>query len=242
MAYERLLVEPGDFPRAAGEFFSHGGRGANVTLPFKADAHDFASERTERAAEAQAVNTLMRREDGTILGDNTDGAGLVRDLLLNRGWAIAGRRVLLIGAGGAARGVIGPLLREQPAQLVVANRTVSRAEELARRFAPLGPIAGTGLDAADAAFDIVIHAASSGTRGEAPTIPAGAIGPATRAYDMAYGASAAPFLALARASGSDSLCDGLGMLVEQAAESFLLWRGVRPLTAPVITALREALA
>jgi len=242
ISYGRLLVEPGDFARAAAAFFSGDGCGANVTLPFKGDAYAYAESRTDRAEEAQAVNTLLRRGDGVIVGDNTDGAGLVRDLIVNLGCPLAGRRILIVGAGGAARGVVGPLLREQPAELVVANRTASRAEALARRFGQWGPIRGRGLGPVDGPFDIVIHASSSGTRGEAPALPAGAIGPATFAYDMAYGASAAPFAALALAGGAGSIADGLGMLVEQAAESFELWRGVRPLTAPVIAQLRESLA
>lgn len=241
IAYERLLVEPGDFSRAAEAFFAGGGCGANVTLPFKAEAFAFAAARTDRARQAQAVNTLARGEEGSIVGDNTDGAGLVRDLLANLGWPLAGRRVLLIGAGGAASGVVGPLLQQAPAELVVANRTVSRAEALAQRFAAAGVIRGVGLGPVDAPFDVVIHAASSSTRGEAPIVPAGAIDGQSCAYDMAYGAAATPFLALARAAGSRRLADGLGMLVEQAAESFLLWRGVRPLTAPVIDALRASI-
>ena len=242
IAYGRLLVEPGDFARDAAAFFAGDGCGANVTLPFKGDAYAFAKSRTDRAEEAQAVNTLLRRRDGVLVGDNTDGAGLVRDLVVNLGCPLTGRRILIVGAGGAARGVVGPLLRERPAELVVANRTASRAEELARRFGRLGAIHGTGLDPVGNPFDVVIHASSSGTRGEAPAVPAGAISHGTLAYDMAYGASAARFIALARAGGARSICDGLGMLVEQAAESFALWRGVRPLTAPVIARLRESLA
>lgn len=242
MVYGRLLVELGEFAGAAAAFFSGDGRGANVTLPFKGDAYAFADSRTDRAEEAQAVNTLLRRGDGVIVGDNTDGAGLVRDLVVNLGCPLAGRRILIIGAGGAARGVVGPLLRERPAELVVANRTAARAEALAQRFGPWGPIRGTGLGPVGGPFDIVIHASSSGTRGELPVVPAGAIGHGTLAYDMAYGASAAPFVALARAGGAHPIADGLGMLVEQAAESFELWRGVRPLTAPVIAQLRESIA
>jgi shikimate dehydrogenase len=238
MSYERLLVAPGDFARAAGEFFAAGGCGANVTLPFKMDAFVFARERTPRAEEAGAVNTLALR-GGRVLGDNTDGAGLVRDLGVNLGLALAGKRILLLGAGGAARGVAAPLLALAPALLVVANRTVERARELATRFRSAGPIEGVGLEAMGAGYDLVVNATSASTRGEALAMPRGLFASGALAYDMAYGASARPFLERARAGGART-SDGLGMLVEQAAESFLLWRGKRPETASVIAALRAA--
>lgn len=241
ISYDRLLVAPGDFPRAAAAFFRDGGCGANVTLPFKLEAFAFAQRLTPRAQGAGSVNTLKRLGDGAILGDNTDGAGLVRDLGTNLRWPVAGKRVMLIGAGGAARGVIGPLLAEQPAELVVANRTVARASELVSLFRDAGLIRATGLDArCEAPFDLVVNATSGGTRGEGAVVPPGAIGRATCAYDMAYGDGARAFVQLARASGALATADGVGMLVEQAAESFLLWRGVRPDTAPVIAMLRGA--
>lgn len=236
ISYERLLVEPGDFARAAREFFAGGGRGANVTLPFKVDAFDFAPERTPRAAQAGAVNTLAIRGN-RILGDNTDGAGLVRDLTANLGLVLAGKRVLLLGAGGAARGVVAPLLALEPEVLVIANRTRERARDLARAFGDSGRLEGVGLDALGEGFDIVVNATSSSTRGEPLVLPSGVFAPGATAYDMAYGAAAQPFLEGARAAGARA-SDGLGMLVEQAAESFLLWRGRRPETAGVIAALR----
>lgn len=241
LTYERLLVAVGDFPRAAAAFFSSGGCGANVTLPFKGDAHAWATRRTPRAEAAGSVNTLKRLDDGAILGDNTDGAGLVRDLRVNLGWPIGGQRVLLVGAGGAARGVAGPLLAEGPAELVIANRTASRAQELAAQWDDAGTVRGSGLDEAfEQPFDVVVNAASGGTRGESATLPPGAIGAATRAYDMAYGDGARAFLSLAREAGASHTADGLGMLVEQAAEAYLLWRGRRPNTAPVLAMLRSA--
>jgi len=238
LGYERLLAPVGEFARVAREFFAAGGCGANVTLPFKSEAFAFAGERTARAQLAGAVNTLARR-DGRVLGDNTDGAGLVRDLVANLGLALAGRRILLLGAGGAAQGVLAPLLAQAPALVVVANRTPGRAQDLARRFASAGPVRGTGLDAIDGAFDLVINATSASTRGEALAFPERVLAPGATAYDMAYGALARPFLAWARAGGARA-SDGLGMLVEQAAESFLLWRGVRPRTAEALAELRAA--
>jgi len=238
ISYERLLVEPGDFARAAREFFAAGGRGANVTLPFKVDAFAFAQERTPRAREAGAANTLAMR-GGAILADNTDGAGLVRDLTANLGLALAGARILLLGAGGAARGVVAPLLALSPALLVIANRTPERARELARAFAAAGRVEGAGLESMGEGYDLVVNATSASTRGEPLELPGGLFARGATAYDMAYGAAALPFLAAARAAGART-SDGLGMLVEQAAESFLLWRGKRPETAAVIAALRAA--
>ena len=238
IAYDRLLAPLGEFERIAREFFAQGGRGANVTLPFKVDAYGFATERTARAELAGAVNTLTARADG-IVGDNTDGAGLVTDLTANLGVALAGRHVLLAGAGGAARGVIAPLLGERPARLVIANRTRSRAIELAARFASLGPVEGAGLDELAGGFDLVVNATSSSTHGERLGLPAGVLREGVVAYDMAYGPAARAFLDEARAAGARAE-DGLGMLVEQAAESFRSWRGKRPRTAPVIAALRAA--
>ncbi len=236
ISYGKLLAEPGDFARAAGEFFAAGGLGANVTLPFKVDAFAFAQQRTARATQAGAVNALARSA-AAIVGDNTDGAGLLRDLTANLGLELAGKRILLLGAGGAARGVMGPLLASSPALLVVANRTIDRARELVRRFGDSGPVECAGLDALGEAFDLVVNATSASTRGETFELPQGVFAPGALAYDMAYGMAARPFLDKARAAGIMG-SDGLGMLVEQAAESFFLWRGKRPDTAGVIAALR----
>jgi shikimate dehydrogenase len=238
IAYERLLVAPGGFERAAREFFAAGGQGANVTLPFKVDAFVFARERTARAELAGAVNTLAIR-GGVVLGDNTDGAGLARDLTANLGLSLAGMRILLLGAGGAARGVIAPLLALGPAKLVVANRTAERARELALRFRDAGVVEGVGLEAMGSGFDLVVNATSASTRRERLALPEGLFARGATAYDMAYGRAAGPFLEQARAGGART-SDGLGMLVEQAAESFFLWRGKRPETASVIAALRAA--
>lgn len=234
--YATLSSPLDGFAAAARTFFQGGGRGANVTLPFKVDAFRFADIAAERARAAQAANFLVARE-GRIECDNTDGTGLVVDLTHNLGVALAGARILLLGAGGAARGVLAPLLEARPRELVVANRTPERARELARRFAARGPILAVPLDAIPGgAFDLVVNATSTSTRGEA--LDVALPGEIAFAYDMAYGAAAEPFLALARSRGART-ADGLGMLVEQAAESFALWRGVRPDTAPVLAQLRE---
>ena len=241
ISYEAMLVPPNAFAIHARRFFGEGGAGANVTLPFKVDAFELADLASERASLAGAANFLAMRE-GRLVADNTDGAGLVADLTGNLAQKVRGMRLLLIGAGGAARGVIAPLLDLAPASLLVANRSAGRARELATRFAAHGPIEAAALEAIPAgAYDIVINATSSGTRGEALAFPAHVFAAGTLAYDMAYGPSARGFIAQAQARGARA-SDGLGMLVEQAAESFLLWRGKRPATRPVIEELRARLA
>ncbi len=237
IAYEALLAPVDGFAAAVDAFRAAGARGANVTVPFKLEAFKYATELTERARLAEAVNTLKFDGD-KVLGDNTDGAGLVRDITVNLGLAIRGRRVLLMGAGGAARGVILPLLREAPSRLFIANRTADRALALAAQFAAHGPVQGGGYDALkEQAFDLVINATSSGLSDELPPLPENVFAPGALAYDMMYGKET-PFMAFARAQGA-RVADGLGMLVEQAAEAFQLWRGVRPDTAPVIALLRK---
>ena len=238
LVYERLLAPAGAFIATAEAFRGRGGRGLNVTLPFKLEAYGYATELSERARAAQAVNTLSYRA-GAILGDNTDGAGLVSDLLHNLGFALAGRRILLLGAGGAARGVIAPLLQQQPAQLVLANRNLDKAQRLAQDFR--GALeAGTYAALAGRQFDLVINATSASLAGALPPLPPGVFARGALAYDMMYGKGETPYLAFARGEGAALLADGLGMLVEQAAESFLVWRGVRPDSAPVLQLLRQA--
>jgi shikimate dehydrogenase len=239
--YDRLLAPPGEFALQARAFFGAGGRGANVTLPFKVDAFAFASTASERARLAGAANFLARRGD-TIEADNTDGAGLIADLTGNLAFTLRGAHILLVGAGGAARGVIAPLLAASPARLVVANRNHDKAVELAERFAHLGPIAAAALEAIPGApYTLVINATSASTKGEALALAPGIIAPGVLAYDMAYGAGAKAFVERARAAGARA-SDGLGMLVEQAAESFFLWRGRRPVTGAVLAELRARLA
>ena len=237
LEYGRMLVPEGEFSRHARDFFKGGGRGANVTLPFKVDAFAFADDASERARIAGAANFLMARADG-IFADNTDGAGLVADLAQNLGVKLRGATLLLVGAGGAARGVVAPLLAENPARLVIANRTPDRARDLALRFAQSGAVEACALESIPPlAYDVVLNATSTSTRGEKLALAPGVIRPATLAYDMAYGPAARAFVDEARALGARG-SDGLGMLVEQAAESFQRWRGKRPRTAPVLAELR----
>lgn len=238
LEYTRLLAPLDGFAACIEAFRAGGGRGVNITLPFKLEAWRLAGRRSERAEQAQAANTLKFDGDG-IFGDNTDGAGLTRDIETNLGLPIAGRRVLLLGAGGAARGVLLPLIECRPAALVIANRTVGRAHELAQHFSRWGPCSACALDAAGAgAFDLVINATAASVAGDLPPLRAGVFAPGALAYDMMYGAKARPFIDFCSGLGAARAADGLGMLVEQAAESFFLWRGVRPQTAPVIAALR----
>jgi len=237
LVYSRLLAPKDAFVATANAFRARGGRGLNVTLPFKGDAFSFATVLSERARAAQAVNTLKFESDA-IFADNTDGAGLVNDLLRNLGCNITGRRVLLLGAGGAARGVIEPLLQQRPAQLLVANRTLEKARQLSESFRGAFE-AATYTAIAGRQFDIVINATSASLAGELPPVPPGVFAHGALAYDMMYGMRQTPFLAFARAQGAAAFADGLGMLVEQAAESFFFWRGVRPDTAPVLTWLRQ---
>jgi shikimate dehydrogenase len=236
LRYERLLAPLDGFGPAVAAFRAAGGRGLNVTLPFKGEAYRLATETTERARAAEAVNTL-RFDGARIHGDNTDGVGLVRDLVANLAIPIEGRRVLLVGAGGAASGVIASLLEARPTELVVVNRTLERARALEGRFA--GRLRAAGFTTLPRhGFDLVINATSAGLAGEAPPLPESAFAAGAAAYDLVYGKGETPFLAFARRSGAARLADGLGMLVEQAAESFFVWRGVRPATAPVLAMLR----
>jgi len=237
LVYERLLAPRDAFAATANAFRARGGRGLNVTLPFKGEAFRYATFVSERASAAQAVNTL-KFERGVIFGDNTDGAGLVNDLSRNLGFAVDGRRILLLGAGGAARGVVEPLLLQRPAQFVLANRTLDKAQRLAQSFD--GALeASTYAALADREFDLVVNATSASLAGELPPLPPGVFARGALAYDMMYGRGETPFLAFARGAGVALLADGLGMLVEQAAESFFLWRGLRPDSAAVLKQLRQ---
>ena len=242
LSYEAIHVLPGEFARAVNAFRSAGGKGLNITLPFKEDAWSFVDESTARAEQAAAVNTIHFHPDsGRALGDNTDGAGLLRDLVDNHAVAVRAKRILLVGAGGAARGVIGPLLDAQPEELCLVNRTSAKAVALAERFAHqdnLRVVEFAGL--AGEAFDIVINATSMSLNDEVPPITGGILRPRACCYDMMYSDQPTVFVRWGLEQGAHTSVDGLGMLVEQAAESFFLWRGVRPRTSPVIERLREA--
>ncbi|MDN5939215.1 MAG: shikimate dehydrogenase, partial [Salinisphaera sp.] len=240
IAYERLGAEIGRFAETAERFFAQGGRGLNVTLPFKGQAYDFVDQVSERAREVGVVNTILIGPDGRRTGDNSDGCGLLRDLSVNHGLVLAGTRILVLGAGGAAAGVLPPLLRAAPLRLVLANRTVEKAVALAARHAGLGPVRAVDLSelAECAPFDLVINATSAGIEGAAPALPEALFSARAAAYDLFYAEAATPFMEWAGGQGVSRVWDGFGMLVEQAAESFYLWRGVRARTREVIAALR----
>ena len=239
MAYRAILAPVDGFADAVDAFIAEGGKGANVTLPFKQDAYRLVTHLTPRAEQAGAVNTLMFKGD-EVVGDNTDGVGLLRDIMITLNTPIRGRRVLILGAGGAVRGVLGPLLGERPQSLLIANRTLPRAQALAEQFASLGPVTGCGYDElAGRQFDIVIDATSASLNGAMPPLPNGIFAPGSLAYRMMYGQGDSPFHVFAREQGAGTIAEGLGMLLEQAAEAFFVWRGVRPDCAPVADLLRQ---
>ena len=235
MQYELLQVTPEKLETAVRQFQRTGGKGLNITVPHKRAVLDLVDQLSERAATAGAANTLSFR--GTeICGDNTDGIGLLRDLNVNLGVPLQGARILILGAGGATRGIVGPLLEMQPGTLLIANRTIDKAQSLAERFDRYGPVSACGFDRVpvDEPYDLVINATSAGLSGETPPYPAAAISERTFCYDLSYGLNTTPFCAWAREQGAANSVMGWGMLVEQAAESFEIWRGVRPDTAPVL--------
>ncbi len=238
LAYVAIEGPIGGFAARVDRFRREGGRGLNVTVPFKLDASAYATDLSKRARLAGAVNA-MKFEGTRATGENFDGLGLVNDMQRNLGYRIAGKRILLLGAGGAARGAIRPLIGETPAALVIANRTPEKARALAAQFSAYGDIAGMGYGdlAGLPPFDCVVNATSASLAGELPAVPPASFESGGLAYDMVYGKGLTPFLELARFAGVGRLADGVGMLVEQAAEAFAWWRGVRPETGPVIERL-----
>jgi shikimate dehydrogenase len=260
LVYTTIEGPPGGFAAAVDDFRAAGGRGLNITAPFKLDAFAYATERSERATLAGAANA-MKFEGGRVLAENFDGVGLVRDVVHNLGTPLAGRRVLLLGAGGAARGALLPFLAERPAELVIVNRDLAKAQALAQIATGTAFTAGSGTRVqacgyeelarmvegvereatAGPRFDLVFNATSASLRGEQPPVAAAAFAGSQLAYELAYGKGLTPFLRLAREAGTRQLADGVGMLAEQAAEAFLWWRGVRPATAAVIERLRVPL-
>ncbi len=238
MEYRLFESPPERFRSEVLEFFRTGGSGVNVTVPHKRAATDLVNELTPRAQVANAINTIVRRDE-SLVGDNTDGAGLHADLTRNLRLTLSSPRILLLGAGGAARGVLGPLLELRPRLLVVANRTAERAVEIAEEFAYLGPVSGCEFAKLEnQRFDLIVNATSASLRGDVPAIPAGVVDSLTTCYDMAYGSGDTAFVTWAKARGAGRAEQGWGMLVEQAAEAFFLWRGMRPDTSPVLAALR----
>lgn len=240
ISYIAIQAPEDGFAETVQSFFRDGGCGLNVTLPFKQEACVLAERLTERARLAGAVNTLYPDAQGVLLGDNTDGTGLVTDLGENHNAQLKAQRVLVLGAGGAVRGVLGPLLAQHPAELVIANRTPSRAQELAGIFAEYGCVSACEFDEVVGPFDIIINGTSASLAGSVPPIPTSALDGNTFCYDMMYSQETTVFNRWALAQGAGAAVDGLGMLVEQAAESFFLWRNRRPETDPVIKALRSA--
>jgi shikimate dehydrogenase len=240
LTYRLLDVPPEKFRSAAVEFFTTGGRGLNITVPHKPAAAEFVNRLTARAETAGAVNTILAEPNGELMGDNTDGIGLLTDLTANLGLRIAGLRILILGAGGATRGVLGPLLDARPSMLTIANRTPERAAELVEEFSKPGTLSGCGFEDIkdDEPWDLLINATSASLKGATPLISPTLIGPETLCYDMAYGKGDTSFTRWAREQGAARTVKGWGMLVEQAAESFHLWRGVRPDTGPVLAALQ----
>ncbi len=240
LEYTAIQVDVGGLAQAVGQFRASGGNGLNITLPFKIDAFRLADNLSDRAQTAQAVNTLRFDPDGSVFGDNTDGAGLVHDLVHNLGVPIKDKQVLILGAGGAVRGVLAPMLKHNPARLLIANRTVAKAKELVREFATHGKVEVCGFeDLRGKHFDILINGTAASLEGEVPPLPETIFTRGALAYDMMYADKPTPFMDWAALHGAHKVEDGFGMLVEQAAESYFVWNGVRPETKSVIAALRR---
>ena len=240
--YSAIQVDAGGFEQAVGNFRASGGKGLNITVPFKQEAWDFVDERSERATQAGAVNTISFFDDGRCTGDNTDGVGLVRDLMDNHSVTLAGKRILILGAGGAVRGVLGPMLAQQPSEIIIANRTEEKAVALADEFDRGDQLRGCGFQSiGELPFDLIINGTAASLQGDLPPVPATAVNRTTCCYDMMYGKEPTVFMHWASEQGTAKVIDGLGMLVEQAAESFYIWRGVRPETGEVIASMKAAI-
>lgn len=241
IVYSAMLVPIDGFESAVRDFFKGSGKGLNITVPFKEQAYKLADELSPRALKAMAVNTLMLLPDGKILGDNTDGAGLVNDLTRNLQLEITGKRILVIGAGGAVRGILQPFLEQNPQSITICNRTFEKAQSLAESFQDLGNVQACRFEDLNQPFDLIINGTSASLAGELPPIPESVINQQTQVYDMMYGKEPTVFLQWAHALGAEQCTDGLGMLVGQAAVSFELWRGIRPDTVSVLENMRHLL-
>lgn len=239
MRYTAQDVTAAAFDQAVERFFGEGGKGLNCTVPLKELAWAIVDRKSPRAELCRAVNTLAVR-DGTLYGDNTDGIGLVRDLTVNQQMTLTGKSILILGAGGASRGILGPLLEQRPKRLMIANRTVARAVDLAESYRDMGAVAACSFaDLEGQRFDLILNATAASLQGSLPPLPDGILAAAGCCYDLAYGSQPTAFVRWGLQQHAARSLDGLGMLVEQAAEAFLLWRGVRPETAPVIEYLRR---
>jgi len=242
LVYTAQLAEIGQFAEAVNSFIQANGKGLNITVPFKEDAWQLATTHSNRAQRAGAVNTLKLLDDNKLFGDTTDGVGLVNDLIHNHQLTLKAKNILVIGGGGAVRGVLEALLEQQPTSLLIANRTATKAQQLAQDFSDLGNIDGCGLDAiGDRAFDIIINGTSASLQGDLPELPASIFKPGSCSYDMMYAAQKTVFMQWSADNGAEKVFDGLGMLVEQAAEAFYIWRGVKPETSSVIKQVRNSL-
>jgi shikimate dehydrogenase len=239
--YQAQLVAEDEFEHTVTEFFVSGGKGLNITVPFKQRAFAMAQTLSPAAQKAEAANTLYLNNQGQLVADNTDGMGLVRDICHNLSGELKGKRILVLGAGGAVRGVLQPILAQLPAQVTIANRTHSKACDLAASFTDLGSIAAVPMDQLQGPFDWIINGTSASLAGDLPPLPEGLLTNTSRCYDMMYSADTTVFNAWAIEQGAAQADDGLGMLVEQAAQSFNLWRGILPPTATVLSALRSGL-
>ena len=242
LSYTAIDVEPAHFIQAVHEFFASGGAGLNITVPYKEDAWRLAEVCSEIAERAGAVNVVYKDEPGQLRGENTDGTGLVHDIIDNNGGLIKDKKVLILGAGGAVRGALAVLVKQQPERIVIANRTVTKAEMLAQLFSDDAEISASMYDDLAGPFDLIINGTSAGLQGQMPAVSSDVIGPDTWCYDMMYSAGDTVFQRWAKRHNAARALDGLGMLVEQAAESFKLWRGIHPLTAPVLEKLRIELS
>lgn len=239
MSYSKACIELDHFNEAVRAFQQQGGKGLNITVPFKLEAYALADSLSQRARQAGAVNTLMLTDDGHIHGDNTDGIGMVNDIVKNHGWSMQAKTILVLGAGGAVRGVLGPMLEQNPERIIIANRTVEKAQQLATAFSQLGTVEGIGFgQVPEHGIDMIINGTSASLSGNLPPLPGAIITELTVCYDMMYANKPTAFLAWAQAQGAVKLADGLGMLVGQAAEAFALWRQTRPEVGDLIPLLR----
>ena len=242
LSYEKILVEPENFTQDVADFQSHNGKGLNITVPLKEKAFELATNLTERAKRAKAVNTLILLDENNITGDNTDGIGLVRDLTENHNTELSNKDILILGAGGAVRGILEPFIQQKPSRLVIANRTLVRAQELAADFSDIAEIEVFEFkQLKEQQFDIIINGTSASLSGELPPLPDHLLKNNGTTYDMMYSKDDTPFMLWSRNNNASNIIDGLGMLVEQAAESFYCWRNIRPETGQVIKSIRENL-